>query len=221
MAYLNKDYVLQKVTDNKLIYWKVEAAGQSHPIDQQREEISIIESANKLEGLLETLSAGVITITASPIALSGRGGDRSQMQQFKVKLEDSIKPINGQPESGQNMGLLDRIKALEVSLVEQKYQRMLEDKDRELRELREGSTTDKLINGLLPIMAAKFGGPQAQPGPAIAGTEETPGQRIKAALMKLQTVDNDLPGTMEALAAFAQKSPEQYNQYLTMLKSQV
>jgi hypothetical protein len=220
MAYLNKDYILQKVTDNKLIYWKVEAAGQGHPIDQQREEISIIESANKLEGLLETLSAGVITITASPIALSGRGGDRSQMQQFKVKLEDSIKPINGQPEGGQNIGLLDRIKALEVSLVEQKYQRLLEDKDRELRELREGSTTDKLINGLLPIMAAKFGGvPSAVPG--IAGTEETPGQRIKAALMKLQTVDKDLPGTMEALAKFAEKSPEQYNQYLTMLKSQV
>jgi len=219
MAYLNKDYILQKVTDNKLIYWKVEAAGQGHPIDQQREEISITESADKLAALLETLTGGIITITASPIALSGRGGDRSQMQQFKVKLDEGTKPINGGAPS-QDMGLLDRIKALEVNLVEQKYQRLLEDKEREIRELREGSTTDKLINGLLPIMAAKFGGvPSAVPG--IAGTEETPGQRIKAALMKLQVVDKDLPGTMEALAKFAEKSPEQYTQYLTMLKSQV
>jgi hypothetical protein len=48
MAYLNKDYILQKVTDNKLIYWKVEAAGQGHPIDQQREEISILEKRQQI-----------------------------------------------------------------------------------------------------------------------------------------------------------------------------
>lgn len=223
MAYLNIDKALEVIQDDNLIYWKITEPNNSHPLAQQREDISITKSVEILEGILRELEGGYVIIQASPEPVTGRGGDKSMIRQFRVKLPT----INTGGESrgamnGTNAApayFHEQLRALEVRLIEQKKDQEIAELKRQLAEAQEASPHEKIISGLLPVLISKWGGaPQAAAGPVINGTDQTPGQRIQAALVRLNKVIENLPEALTDLATYAEQNPEQVKSILQMIK---
>lgn len=224
MAYLPIDKALQTITDNNLIYWKVTEPNNSHPLLQQREDLTINKSVEILEDFIRELEGGYVTITASPTPTTGRGGDKSGIQSFRVKLAESNTSGRGRGINGHENApahFYDQLRTLEVRLAEQAKDREIEALKRKLEEQNQESPTDKIISGLLPIMTQKWGlapaATQTAPPPIAGHDEPSKGKRIEAALVRLNKHIEDLPGTLEKLANWADKDPAQVNNLLLMI----
>lgn len=223
MAYFNVDKALEEVTDNNLIYWKITEPNNSHPLAQQREDITINKSVEQLESILRELEGGYVIIQASPEPVTGRGGDKSGIRQFRVKLPnistggESRGAMNGTNAAPAHF--YEQLRALEVRLVEQQKNQEIADLKRQLAEQAQESPTEKIISGLLPVLVSKWGGATATPpSPPINGTDQTPGQRIQAALVRLNKLIPDLPEAMENLANYAEQNPQMLPTILNMIK---
>jgi len=128
--------------------------------------------------------------------------------------------------------------ALNVMIAEQKKDAQINALERKLDELKsnKGNNKSQLLEkylmkiflepetkkATLPIagtttQAPAEPTPQAQPVNGNQDEKRKAAQRLAIALQKLKNVDSNFVSSLEKLATFAEKNPEQFNQYLEML----
>lgn len=229
MARVSKDFVINTLRNKGIKYWKITAAGSSYPIDEmQDEEISLDKSLNQLEAALAEMREGLITIQASERSKNekGRGGNtRTGVYEFKVDCREGAATSSASPISGLETfsprleALMRENNDLRNQITEIKSQHQLELMRKDLEEAKAG---DPYTNTAIQALAGYFLKNQQQPA-AIAGTplDEAKRKEINAAIKRLLQVDSNLGQTLTALATFAETQPDQYAQYLTLLKNQV
>lgn len=196
-------------------------------IDENQSEGSVDKATELLTILFEEIEDSCVHISLCNKTKKERakGGKDYVYFQYKVRLrakEESIGGINGTV-----LSLLEKNNELTRQLLLQGKERELEDLKREIKELKEGKEDD--ISPMEKMAMQALGSlisHNKQQGVGIAGANDEPietskvnaQQRVRAALKRLAAVDNDLPGSLELLADFIEKKPEQLPIIKAMLK---
>lgn len=224
---VSTDYAVRLMREHELKYWKLrDADGKSVIGEQKSEDVDLDASIRRLEDTLNELTGRYVLLELRSRSAKerGSGGDlKSGIFDLRVKLE-GVSGIGNTSASGQNFNtsLFDRISALEKQLIEERYQNKMERLQDQINELKDGNPMLTQVIGTLGNMFSNQGKTvEAAPVAPVLGSTDKKPNRLKAAIIRLAKIDNDPVGTLEALAAFAEKNPDQYNGYLSMLKSQV
>lgn len=221
------EYAIRLMREHELKYWKLrDADGKSVIGEQKSEDVSLDSSINRLEDTLNELSGRYVLLELRNRSAKerGSGGDlKSGIFDLRVKLE-GVSGIGSTAANSPAMPtqLFDRIASLEKQLIEERYQNKMERLQDQINELKEGNPMlSQVIGTLSNVFAGQMRPNEAAPtAPALGNPEKKP-NRIQSAITRLAKVDRDPIGTLEALATFAERNPDQYNSYLTMLKSQL
>jgi hypothetical protein len=225
MLVVDPQFMVDQIKANDAQYWKLLSGGKL--ITKQGQDIGLDTSIAILEDALNNASGGIVEVVASdkPDGEKARGG-KVVNYTYKIDLRNGApvavdSGIGGLGESSSEVWeLKQRIRDMEW---QQKLDAAIEKASSPLNGIREHPAFMPAVMGLLN----KFMGPkQAIPvqGPAVNGTaQETheieQGEKLAAALHRLAAVDPNLPETMEMLADYAEKNPEQYKSFIPMLKN--
>lgn len=214
MIRVTKDWLIKKVVNDNLPYWKVYDGKEL--IEQNQTESDAEKSAQELNYLLEDLDGNIcrVQISDKNNSQKSKGGRDYVNYEYQVKL-------SGIKDSGNNnISLLKEIfdlkMQIQVNELKQQHDaaiKLIEDKG--------GSTFDKALEKLMPIIQA-YGMKYIQPGVAgindPAPTETQLGslskkERLMAAINTLAKVDTDYITLIESIASIAANNLPMYNQY--------
>jgi len=236
-SFVSLDYAKRLMRDHEVKYWKIKDSDNRSVLGEFKDPESTLEQS------IDMLENSIIEIQGKWINLElrsksakerGAGGDiRTNNYDLKVLL-DSKGGING-PGAQQNSNdgliktLMAEIQNMRVDMLRQQHSFETASLKAELAELKEGNPMmDQVIAGLAKVFVpgAQAPGNEIPLQPAspvqqvqhLAGVEEGK-NRIQSALRTLASIDSNLKETLEALARFAKKNPDQYHSYVQMLKN--
>lgn len=234
MATVSKKYIIDLMLKEKLPYFRVQDTRESVRCIAENDSEDDVDSAIELleESLGEVEDSYVyISVSTANRAEKGKGGDKLRYKnyQFRVNLLNAVRsgskqaseaaPMNGKVLEliKQNNELLRKIERLED-------QRRYDDLERQLKEIKNGSPLDKLLNNEKFINGI-FGGEKTTIGLAGANDGEVNEDavdrqtRLRKALTRLGKIDNKVDEHIEMLADFAEKDKAKYFQSISMLKT--
>lgn len=236
-SFVTFDYTKKLMREHELRYWTIkDSDGRSILGEQKDSEISIQDSIDQLEDAMGEIQGKYINLSlrSKSRAERGAGGDlKSGIFDLKVQLNQSG-GINGVATATDRRleDLMQTINDLKLQMIEDKHEREKQELKNKIKELEEGNPMlDQVINGLGRLFTN-----QNQPAPEVQAPvqeKEVPvrklagvqpdkngdGPRIKSALIRLGKIDSNLIDTLESLASFAEKNPDQFLGYIGMLKN--
>lgn len=235
-SFVTFDYTKKLMRDHELRYWTIkDSDGRSTLGEQKDSEISIQDSIDLLEDAMGEIQGKYINLSLRSKSRTerGSGGDlRSGIFDLKVQLNQSG-GINGTANATDRRleDLMQTINDLKLQMIEDKHEREKQELKNKIKELEEGNPMlDQVINGLGRLFTNQTQNNAEQPSQQpqerevpvrkLAGVESTEStDRLKTALRRLGKIDSNLVETLESLATFAEKNPDQFMGYIQMLKS--
>ncbi len=237
-TFVSQEFVVKQLRAHQIKFWKmVDSDGKSVIAEQKDEERTVEQSVNMLEETLMDLRGKYVLLKARAKGGSkiAAGGDNTTgIFDWKILLDEKAQGVGAVKEPGssdvtKHLTLMDQIQNLRLEMQQKEHQHQMErlqDRIKEMEsEMKESNPMmDSLIAGLTKVFAGgSLSAPVASvpttPVPQLAGTEPSNGARIKNAIIRISKIDPDVPETLEALASFAEKNPEQFLGYIKMLKS--
>lgn len=218
------DFVVSRMASNGAKFWKMRDQAGTMLDLYETAEGTTEESISKLLDSHRQLSGSYVTITIYQRLIDGqRGGDTTKgIFKYNVLCSQSQQPTQqqhqaqpvAQPLSSSYLELLEKIKALEISLKEQEYKAQI--KELEKRDTR-GSNIDKLIETFTTIVMQQQ---QTKPAQPIAGPGDTSQDEfIKAVgqLVRLVGSKENFIKLTASLVNLQKTSPTQFNIYIKAL----
>lgn len=234
--------VKDTVREYDCIFYDIkDAFGKDLIYESQDAKKSTDEICADIDEQLREIDESMVTITISNKPKSTRSeGVQTGQKVFKYKVRNphtAAAETARQPERNTSAiaGLQDQIYALQLKAVEKDFERKLEDMERKYSDQKNPLIDAFLskLDTLLPLIMNGIGGTNkttvgiaghadAPPAPPTAEDEarRAAGMRIRAALSKLATVEEDVPGTIELIAKFATTKPEHYKSFKPILEQQ-
>lgn len=214
MIRVNKDWLIKKIENDNLPYWKVYDGKEL--IEQNQTESDSQKSAQELNYLLDDLEGNICRVVISNKSNSekAKGGRDYLNFEYQVKLSGS------KTESSGNMALLKEIFDLKMQI---QINELKKEHEKALQALegKGGSGLDKALEKLMPLIQA-YGMRYLQPGVAgindAAPTETqlegpTPQERLAASIKILKKADADYIQVIESIALIAASNIAMYKQY--------
>jgi hypothetical protein len=244
MNFVTFDFIKKVAAKHQLKVWKiVDSTGE--PIDKQESEsIAVDESMEQLQEVFSGVVGEYVGVQLSPRKLKLGGDQISNVFKYKLKcLKQNDEPdytaAPGRKGGASLAGLSDNITsqliALNVALAETKAAQKINELERQLAEAKaeKKNGKGKMLERYLEQMLLSASAPKAQTAPApIADTHQeqiTPAPAAPAgqngvknladSLGKLKAVDSNFVTSIESLAKFAERQPDQYKAYLQMLQN--
>jgi len=217
--------VADTMADLKLSKWAIKSRSGSL-MGYERTNKDVDSSINRLRRVLEQCQDDMVRVELNPNPKEdGPGGDNKKVIKFDVDLS-TLKTVSGVPsvvsssESKELKELREKVKALELAAIEQKYQAQIIDLNKKIDGIKEDDPIGRLIETITPVLAAYL--PQMLgakiPPPAINGpANDADQERIESAISVLIDVVPDFPTVLEKLATMARNEPEKVKMLITYL----
>lgn len=213
----DKDLPYFKVTDGKVL------------ISKNNEESEPSKAVELLAEVIEMIEDSIISISLSDKTDKerGKGGSNWDNYNFKVKLKQA-EGINGTA-GGINGTILAMMKEngeLMRKIELQAKEHELNELKKEIREIKEDKNKPDVWEKYLPLLSAHFGNktPIAVAGAddgAVAEAAVDRQQKIRAALVRLSKIDENLADNLTLLANLAEKHPDKYKSFIPIIRSQI
>jgi len=246
MNFVTFDFIKKVAAKHQLKVWKiVDSTGE--PIDKQESEsIAVDESMEQLQEVFSGVVGEYVGIQLSPRKLKLGGDQISNVFKYKLKcLKQNDEPDytaapgrkSGASLSGLSDNITSQLIALNVALAETKAATKINELERQLAEAKaeKKNGKGKMLERYLEQMLLSASAPKVKTAPAAIADnhEETKAtaaapaapagsnsvKNLAASLQKLKSVDSDFVTSIESLAKFAQRQPDQYKAYLQMLQN--
>lgn len=217
-------YVYKMMQDNDCRFFTL-CEGREVVGEQQEDDCNVDDAIQQLKEILAEFQSSTVDIKISNRcnAEKAKGGKGYKNYSFKIKLGTSV---TGNAEASSNVVMLEKIKNLEIKLLEKDFEYRMKELERKFDE-RDKDGIGGIAEKFAPYLPMIFGMP-AQPVPGINGVDGDDGrkqnvkelqQRLKAALSEIAKVDTDYVTTLEYIATLAQTQPQNYLQYAQILKA--
>lgn len=230
MITVSKKQVLQMMEQKEICYFKVaDISGKNIAYVQDEEGVNCEDAVQELSEFLDNCEPGLITVILSERSFKdkGNGGNvKTGSYSFKVRIQ-------GQQIAGASAGLSAEYKdlmhknvELQMQLIKMEHQHKTDEIVRKLEEKIEQNKNadpiEKYQHLLQPLMAYLLPSGAQSPVQGISGHNDdeklSDSKRITNAVNRILKIDKDFVKNLEALADFAEKSPEKYKSFVPMLK---
>jgi len=248
MNFVSFDFIKKVAVKHSLKVWKItDSTGE--PIDKQESEsIEPAESMEQLYEVFAGVVGEYVSVQLSPRKLKLGGDQISNVFKYKLKcLQQNEQPDYTAPGrkagaalSGLSDNITSQLIALNVALAETKAAQKINELERQLAEAKaeKKNGKGKMLERYLEQMLLSASAPKVRTAPAPIAQNNTENiasnfeqnspaapagqnsvKNLAASLGKLKAVDSDFINSIESLAKFAEREPEQYKQYLVMLQN--
>lgn len=234
MATVKVEHIFKMMRDKELPYWRLtDNTGTRMMIAENDTEENVETGITMMEEALDNIEDNVVCVMLSNKTKKQKAGGGRGYHQFEFKINLGRAQTGF---SGGNNGMMammfqlmeknsDLLRKIEIAAKEKEFDVIRQ----ELKELKEGSNTDKLITHLLPHLDKLLGVQTESHGIAATGEEdETVDEKIvekqkkvRIAIKRLAKIDADLPDTLTMLAEFAEKKPDKYKSFIPMLQNMI
>lgn len=219
---IKKEFLFKEIEKEGLFFYSVVEG--SNVIAENQSCDSVEQCIEELTEVFESLDESSVIVKLSNKKKSDRskGGRDHKYREYKVGLRSSDSLGSG----AGSLSMLERIFQLQLELKLRDKDKEKEDLERRIKELEEGGNNPMLEKGInliagflssqgKTVVAGHNDGPL--PGAGVA----TPAERVKAAISRLAKIDPQCVDTLELLADFAEKKPEDYRRFIPIVKGMV
>lgn len=220
-ARVKKEFLFKEIEREELCFYTVVEG--SNIIAENQSCDSVEQCKEELNEVFESLDESSVIVKLSNKKKSDRakGGRDHKYREFRVGLRS----VDSSGAGAGNLSMLERIFALQLELKMRDKDKEKEDLERRIKELEESGNNPMLEKGLNLIA----GFLQGQGKTVVAGHEDaplsssgaTPAERVRAAVSRLAKIDSNCVATLELLADFAEKKPEDYKRFIPVVRGMV
>jgi hypothetical protein len=249
MNFVTFDFIKKVAAKHNLKVWKIVDSSGEPIDKQESESIEPAESMEQLYEVYAGVVGEYVGVQLSPRKLKLGGDQISNVFKYKLKcLKQNDEPdytaAPGRKAGAGLAGLSDNITsqliALNVALAETKAAQKINELERQLAEAKaeKKNGKGKMLERYLEQMLLSASAPKVRTAPAPVADNHTENiasnfdqnspaapagqngvKNLAASLQKLKSVDSDFINSIESLAKFAEREPEQYRNYLVMLQN--
>lgn len=219
---IKKEFLFKEIEKEGLFFYSVVEG--SNVIAENQSCDSVEQCIEELTEVFESLDESSVIVKLSNKKKSDRskGGRDHKYREYKVGLRASDSLNSG----AGSLSMLERIFALQLQLAMRDKDDEKKELERRLKELEEGGNNPLLEKGI--NMLAGFLGSQGKTvvaghndGPLPGADVVSPAERVKSAISRLAKIDPHCVDTLELLADFAEKKPEDYKRFIPVVRGMV
>lgn len=244
MNYSSIEQVIRISTKHNCKVWTMWSSAGEKLDSQLSESMEIGKSMEQLRECFTDTKGDYVTVQVSTKKL-GKGGDQQTgvyrytlrcLENIEEESQGNFTPAKMRVQQFGGEDMYSRLLNIEVKLAEQKKDEKIRDLERQLKEQKEGGKDrrGRLLEKYLEKIflenekkttAATIAGvtgtkqEAAAPAETAASPEERKAaiQKLGKQLQRMQKLDKNFIDNLEKLANFAEKNPDQYQGYITML----
>lgn len=208
--------VTDTMEDLTITCWKAYSRGGSLLGYYNEKSVGVESSINRLRKLLEQQLGDFVKVELLPTTKAKQGGDFTKVIKMEVdlnSLRSTPTAVSGHVPSEDIAQLrkmlteaTNTIMRLNTDLIEQKYTNKIAELEKRIEGVNDEDPINKLLELVVPIMAASFTSPKATP----SDINGLPGDDLLARLIK---VDPDGYRVLVAIVEIAEKHTEVYKTF--------
>jgi len=182
--------VQDTMEDLNIVVWKALGRGGSLMGYQNDSKADLDTSVSRLKKLLLEQSGDIVRVELHPVERkSAKGGDMMKIIKMDVDLNSIRGAVAGVPVTGDTKDLQTMIKQLtdqnmklQAELIETRYTNKIAELEKKIEGINDGDPMNKLLEGLLPVLAAYL--------PSLMKAPAAPAQGSAINGMPLQSESN-------------------------------